>query len=285
METNTSHFKKNSEVRREQRTKVFFVGILLLIILIVSGIAFLRKQEFQITDITITDTRSLDPNQVKTIAQEYLQGNYALIIPKTNMLLFSKRGMKYFLLDRIPSLESVTIDFTTRNALTITVQEKKPQFVWCDAIVCYFIDSTGIIYKEAPIFSDGAFITFSGGDMITGDPLKQRFVSESAFMNITQILEFLQKYPVHILGVRYTETDDIEIRVDQIRDMMVNAQAKILISPMMSGESIGDALDLILSDKAFSGQVKTNGSRLEYLDLRFAGKIYYKFSGESLSTD
>ena len=301
METPKIKFDKNSQVRKGRRTKIFFVTILLILAGAVGIVALLRRPNFQISHINVLGTQSLDPAAVESLAEKYISGNYVLVIPRTNALLFSKLGMRNFLVSKIPSLQYADVVFSDRNILTITIAEKKPQYVWCaDPAHCYFVDQNGIIYEEAPLFSPGVFITFTGTasalQAVDPNPIGEHFASPAGFAWVTQILTDLSRYPLHVLGVQYlldTNTfsgdqpineGDVSIIVDQIKNTIIGLKTQLIVTNTETSSTIANALDLLSSDQNFSEALTANPSSLNYIDLRFPGKIYYKFGNAALAT-
>ena len=284
-------FNKNSQERKERRTKLFFVFLLFLLILAGVLVAFFRKAEFQVKNFTVEGVQALDPALVQKVAKDYLVGNYLIVIPRTNVLLVSKTGMERYLMAKIPALESVQVNFSGRTNAHIVVVEKKPDYTWCRGDACYFVDRAGVIYEEAPKFSPGIFISFVGGTLPVGtDPLRARFVTPADFATITDILGVVASYPMHILSVEYMttpslvpggqpeNTGDITLAVDQIKDIIVSPTTRLLITKDLSTDSMLQSMDLLLADKAFSDTLAVKGPTLDYIDFRFPGKIYYKFA-------
>jgi hypothetical protein len=272
-------FNKNSEERHRKRMKLLFIAFLVLLIVSAGMIAFLRKPAFQIGDIAISGARSLNPEDVRELVLPFIQGNFLAVIPRTNTLLFSKTGMKKFLIDRIPSITDASIDFTNRNLITITITEKKPDSVWCRNTDCYFIDQTGMIYEASPQFSDGVFVTFTGSTIPVGEtPLRARFVPANTFFYLKSIIADLKQYPFSVIGVDLQDTGDIALRIDQVKNVFVNPHTQILITKDTSSKSIIDSMDLLLKNNDFTSMLSTKSNNLQYLDFRFPGKIYYKFN-------
>ena len=275
-EKNSSTIKldKNSELRRARRTKLFFVFILLILAILGGVVGFFRKKQFQISQVTVIGTKSLDPDAILQVAHHYLDGNYAIIIPKTNTLLLSKSDLAAYIIDQLPSISKVTVRFSEKNSIEISIIEKKPSYVWCNAS-CYFMDNTGMIYEPAPHFTDGVFTTFTGGT-IAGDPIKQHFVSPEQFSNTLQVLASLDQLDIQVVNIDYG--DNITIRIDSIKNIPVSNTSKIIVTKDGAVQPIIDALGLLLNDKTFLDNVTTKGSSLEYIDARFPDKIYYKFT-------
>ena len=272
--SSTIKFDKNSELRRSRQTKLFFVFLIFIILILGGFVGFLRKKDIQINQVTIVGTKALDPAFVLATTRKYLNGKYFMIIPKTNTLLLSKPVLQKYLLDHIPSIHTANIRFIEKNSIEINIAEKKPQYVWCND-TCYFVDDEGIIYEPAPEFTDGIFFTFKGGD-IEGGPIRQRFISEYIFnelLNLKKSLETLE-----IISIGMILGDDLTININLMQKIPVNKNARILISRDGTMSSVIHALDLLLKDQVFLSQLATKGSRLEYIDVRIPDKIYYKFN-------
>lgn len=274
-EKNSSTIKldKNSELRRARRTKLFFVFLLFILLVLGGVVGFLRKKEFQISEITVTGTKSLDSNIVIKTAQEYLNGHYAIIIPKTNTLLLSKSDLISHIFEQIPSIEKASVAFKAKNSIEIFVTEKKPSYVWCNTS-CYFVDDSGMIYEESPRFTNGIFVTFLGGQ-VEGDPIKKYFVSQEQFATLQKILSAIDQISIHVVGI--TIGENIEIHVDSIRGNILGSTTTIIVTPTESAQTVTDALTLLMNDKSFMGNVAAKGKLLQYIDIRFPDKIYYKF--------
>ncbi len=274
-EKNSSTIKldKNSELRRSRRIKLFFVFLLFILLVLGGVVGFLRKKDFQISEVTISGTKSLDPEIILKSSHKYLDGHYAIIIPKTNTLLLSKSDLIHYILEQIPSIEKASITFKAKNSIDIAVSEKKPSYVWCDTS-CYFVDDTGMIYEPSPQFTQGVFITFTGGT-VDEDPIKDHFVSEKQFGDILKTLAALAQLNVHVLNINFG--DDTTIHIDSIKGTTVGIETKLIITKDETNQDIFDALSLLMNDKTFTGALATKGGLLQYIDIRFPDKIYYKF--------
>ncbi len=275
-EKNSSTIKldKNSELRRSRRTKLFFVCLLLVLLILGGIVGFLRKKEFQISKITIIGTQSLDADSILKTAQDYLNGHYAIIIPKTNTLLLSKPELVRYILEQIPSIEKSTVTFKEKNSIEISVTEKKPSYVWCGTS-CYFLDDTGMIYEPSPQFTQGVFITFTGGT-VDENPIKSHIISEKEFSGTLKILAALDQLAIHVVGVNF-ENDTTVVHIDSMRGTVLGPKTQLVLTKDEASQNVFNTLSLLMNDKVFTGILATKGNLLQYIDIRFPDKIYYKF--------
>ncbi|MEI8223685.1 MAG: hypothetical protein WCG20_01025 [bacterium] len=279
MESPKVQFNKNSEERRKRRTKFLFVALLLLVIMIVGIIGFLRKESFQVTGVEVSGARALSTRDIIQKAKEDFSGNYAWVIPRSNILLFSKRSVKSQLLEQFPGIESLDISFKDKNTVSIVVHEKEPTDIWCKTTDdCYFIDDTGLIYKPSPAFSSGVYVTFTGNTLeLPTDVIRARFISVTLFSKLRTIIQQLQQYPVSVTGVHLDSEGDIALRIDRIKTYTLGAMTELLITDQVDMQTIIDNLTILTNDKTFTNGLIAKGSDLETIDFRFPAKIYYKF--------
>lgn len=288
MESPKVQFNKNSEERRKRRTKFLFIALLLCIVFLVGIIAFLRKESFQVVNVEVSGTRALSARDIIQQARQDFSGNYAWIIPKSNILLFSKRSVKSQLLNQFPGIESLAIDFKDKNSVHISVQEKDPTDIWCkDQDHCYFIDATGLIYKQAPVFSDGVYVRFTGSTLeMPQDVIRSRFTSVEAFTGLHNLINELKRASVSIIGVSFEPEGDIALQVDQIKTYFLGSSTQLLITPQTDKTTIIDNITILLNDKTFTNGLIAKSADLETIDFRFPAKIYYKFkNGTPVSSD
>ncbi len=271
-------FNKNSEQRRKTRTKWIFAVVFLLLVLVAGAVAFLRKSEFQISSIQVTGTKALDPDEVQQSAERFVSGNYAMVVPRTNVLLFSKDGMAKFLMSKFPGIASLHVSFIQRNVLQVSIAEKSASFVWCDAASCYFVDDTGLIYEESPRFSDGVFLAFTGATLnVLTPPIGSRFVPVPVFQSVLTMVNQLTGYPLEVVGVSFQDSGDIAFRFDELKGVPVNPNAVLMVAKDTTADTVTQDLDLLTADTTFSDDLAAEPSQLQYIDARFDGKIYYKF--------
>lgn len=281
MEHTKVQFNKNSEERRKKRTKVFLVLLLLFLLVLVGVIAFLRKPGLQITNVQVSGTRALDPQVVARFVDDHISGSYFLVVPKRNTLLFSKRSTREALLTQFPGLEDVRVVFVNRSSIQIEVSERESSHVWCGAQQCYFIDDSGIMYRESPKFSDGVYTFFSGALVELPETregmIRSRFVTATDYEKLLELYNQLLAYPVEMYEIQVESTRDVTMRIGKIKNYELSHATKLITNLENTPDSLIETMNLLFSDKAFVNAVIAKGPELESIDLRFPGKIFYKF--------
>ncbi|MES2985583.1 MAG: hypothetical protein V4686_00470 [Patescibacteria group bacterium] len=145
-----------SLTRRERRRKK-----LLLYVAVVFCIAIffylIYSSLFKIADVEVTGAKHTDIVALKNDVQGILQGNRFLIIPNWHTFLYPKGNIEEYILKTYPSVETVDVGVSVKKVVKIEIKDRLPLGVWCGD-ECYFYDDEGIIFKKSfkytgPIFT------------------------------------------------------------------------------------------------------------------------------------
>lgn len=273
MPRDTSQFNKNKKLDRIRHIKIFWVALPLLLLAGIGFLMLMRQPWFFIESLTIEGTRSLDKDTVFNKSRDYLNSSWAGLMPRKNILFFSKSNLKDWITTEFPTIEHVDVSFPEKKQVALRIHEKKPFAVWCQDKDCFFIDDLGMIYGKSPIFSDGVFKIISGEPL--ENPIGKFFTDDAGQREVRNLIKVLEQVPMHILALELG--NEIHVRVDKIGETPVNAQTTLMIAHEYDPGVLREVLTLLLADPVFAKALKEKGSALEYLDLRTPGKMYYKF--------
>nr|MBP9821513.1 hypothetical protein [Candidatus Paceibacterota bacterium] len=239
-------------------------------------------------------TRSLDSARVQESAMSFIAGFHVWVIPRSNVLLVSKRAWSEQLLHTIPTLEFVSVELIDRTRAIIHVVERDPMYVWCTGGVpsvssmsddCYFIDDNGYVFEPAPMFSDGVYFVFRGGPLADNpEPLRNVVVPEDDFLSFKKLISALKGRAMAVTSVTFLPEDDIKLSFDSLADSVVSEGSYLLVKESTASEKIVQMLDLMMQDVSFDEHFKTSPTDLEYIDFRFENKIIYKWKGGGETT-
>ena len=175
--------------------------------------------------------------------------------------------------------------------MLITVTEERGSALWCGTSVspvdytaqCYFTDDTGTIIDLAPSYSGNVYPRFFGGTLSgpsAGQPLGDTFLPEASYAKLLafdqSVTELGFSIKAIILGTDGHDTfaldegggNTAELRFKDGDDYTT------LIANLKAALSKSELSDQLAKDKA----------NLEYFDLRFTNKVYYKFSDDAGDT-
>lgn len=237
-----------------------------------------RWRPFVLSEVVVSGTSVVDPGEIESFVRGELAGSSRLIFPRASKFLYPKGEIASDLLNAFPRLRVAKLE-SRGSRLEVKVAERVPAYLWCrgmpggERASCYFLDEEGFVFSDAPSFSGNAYFTFYGyfyGYFDDAAPLRQWYVSRQDFAEIARLLKAAadagvaadafviegSDYSLHLASggsVRFRKDQDLGVVADTI-------------------------VALAEDTKLFS---KKGASALEYVDLRFGNKIYYRLVGDN----
>lgn len=266
---------RNSSLRkRRQRKKMFWtVGIVLLFVLLAYGVRWLTfLPGLSITSVAIAGTERVSPDSVKEYVESTLFDDSFSLLSKKNIFLYPRSVLEESIKQYFPRIMSVQVrrESLLAQAITVTVQERQPYGRWCSEM-CYLLDGEGLIFAEEQPNTSTRY-TFRGALPEASNPIGQIFLP-GRFSYVVTLFEQLEK------GGFFPQ----EITTEEGKDFSVQLARGYSIRASFENEpqNIVRNLELILSSDALRGKE----GELEYVDLRFGNRVYYKFKGEEVQSE
>ncbi|MDP3935355.1 MAG: hypothetical protein Q8Q46_04030 [Candidatus Giovannonibacteria bacterium] len=242
---------------------VIFGGGLLLILFIIWG--FFWVPYFRVANIKIEGYA--DENGVKTALAGYLSSLNKLFLPRNNFFLLNTDSVNQILKEKGFDLAEVSKQIP--STLLIRFISAPPLFIFCpptqadqDKSACFYINGAGALGERAPKFSENPLpelAIFGQSSAKIGDQIfpeqKAKFLGE--------FLGSLKNLNIAPLKIEVSENKDIKI--------FTKEGWRILTSFDVLAEETARNLKLLLDQK-----IKEKRAELEYIDMRFPDKAFYK---------
>lgn len=276
-------FKKKQQIARTRKI-ILFVFLLMLTLV---GLSYLASwQRVNIKDITISGNKIIDTETIRGIAEGEMNGKYLWIIPKTNFLFYPKNKITNHLTDSFKRLSSISIDISDSNILDIKVSERTASFTWCGVSremennenqKCYFLDDSGYIFDEAPYFSGDVYFRFYGPNSSDTDQGTGAYFFQDNFKKLISFKDISTKIGLKPVAMQMANDGEGSLFLGGSKDI----SSPIIRFKIDSDFSkITENLQTALHTDPLKKKFNTKGSSLEYIDLRFGNKVYYKFKNE-----
>lgn len=249
---------RNKKIKKIKLGFVFFVPFFLIFGLYY----FSRLSYLQVSHIEVSGTETLIKDDIVNAVLESISGKKFFMFPKTNIFLVDESEITSILYTEFSRIEDLEVHKNADGVIKIEIKERQPIAIWCgDA--CYLLDKQGIIYSKVgnDMEKFGKTI-FVGG--LEGEPLMQKFKDP----------EVLKLYmdSVSLFGLSDIKVDSIVIESYNKVIFKTNvADVFVVLDSQNMKEEIENAI-LVIKDS----NIKKEGSRLQYVDVRFGNKIFYK---------
>jgi len=263
-------------VKQKRKTLQIRLGVFITSLFLLGGLSVWLSglKSIQIDTVTISGATVLPALTLEKSVREVLLGKYLRLFPKANIFLYKKKEIEKKLLTDFPRIQSVDIATFDNHILSIIIVEREPFALWCDTLPllgsvskCYFLDSDGFVFDHAPQFSGNAYFKYYGF-LPYEAPIGSYYLSSTTqFHELSGFVENAQKLDITPLYMTVQDTDSFEL--------YVFGGGKILLDTRES---------LIKVFERFSALLKTpnlvprKGGELlvEYIDLRFGNKMFFK---------
>ncbi len=264
--------------RREFENKILVcllaVAILLGFLSYFSHLPILNISLVQASGNSVVSTKA-----IQDVVNKEISGNYWRLFPRTNIFIYPENKIKAELAKDFPRLETINLSIKKNKILTISVTERAPKYAWCngtDPEKCYFMDDNGYIFDSAPFFSGQIYFKFYGKTDMTGDSPKGSTFAPGLFTKLIQLKDTLAGMNLKPVSLNFKDTGDIEMNLSPGTTAGAT-NPKIVLSKDEDFQNIVENLDSALSTEPLLSNFKNKYSTLEYIDLRYGNKVYYKF--------
>ena len=256
--------------RRRQRIVVGKIIVSLFgILILIAGAAYLsRLESLQIKEVSIAGNKIIDTNLIKEVVDEKMSGYYLWFFPRKNVFLYPKKSIQETLSTRYKRLSDIELKIENKNALEITVVEREPAYMQCASgntveslEVCHFMDKDGYVFDVAPYFSGSVYFKFYGE------------IPEKDFGRVVSFKEILEQMGLKPESLHLVDLTEAYITLPSAQ----NNIPKIMFKVESDLEKMAENLQAALITEPLLSDFKNKYSKLEYIDLRFGNKVYYKF--------
>lgn len=264
------------KVKRKKRMKLLVAGVIVLAAGIVGGLSWLSyRPAAVISEVRVEGSEGISAESIKARVRGMLAGRNLYLFARANAFLYPKEEIAAALAADFPRAENIALSLDGLRTLVVSIREREGETLWCadaQTSACYFLDENGFIFDHAPKFSGNAYFSHYGGLNASTSPIGANLLPQENFRELSGFIEKargleLAPLSIHIGNEQYAELilDEgwrLKFHLDQNFTELAGNLAALAHSEEWGKALRGEALD---------------GRMLEYMDLRFGSKVYYKF--------
>jgi len=252
-------FIKRARVKKRKipvyKTKIFWEIIGLVIFLLILFYVFVFSSVFQVREVQILGNE-------KVASEEMLQLIYPkieqrLIFKTKSLFLINSQNIKNHILDNFFLIDKVNINKKLFHSLIIEIQEREHLAIVCQE-QCFKVDEKGIAFE--PVNDLSGIVVYLNKEILLGN----------------QIISPAHLKSIHLINSSFENNTDIGSErvtlLENVLEIMTDKNFKVIFSLDNNVEDQILNLDLVLKEKI--SQEDLVG--LEYIDLRFGNKVYFK---------
>ncbi len=262
--------------RGSSRAVLIALGAVIACVALAYGVyRLLLWEKIFISSVEIGGIQKISESDIRSAVNAYLGETVLGFIPRKEYFFLSGSALSAELRELFPEIRSLVIDKKFPDHLSINIEERSPWGIVCgrtapvDAesgnVPCAYVDTEGYAFDQAPV--------------LIGSLTKKIFTDRndiaigSAAVSPNVIREYDElKALYEAMSLPLTH---ISLSVDSPRDMRVYSNEWYGIT------DIAIDIDRLkgVFEPLFRNELSGKIDRLEYVDLRFGNKIFYKLRG------
>lgn len=270
-------------LRRERRRRIFKLwlgsALVAFIILSASAAAISRAERFRINLVEVSGNSVVSEKEIIAFAGSILGGSYLGVFPKDNIFIYPENELVWGLLQKYKRLRVAEMFLSESRTLRVKVEERKPFALWCGsegpkgANGCFFMDAGGYVFAPAPDFSGSVFFRYYGRieedpkEDLKKDPIGRQFLTSQKFENLKFFAEGLKELSLSPVSLFVDEKD--------VYMAYLSGGGTVIFDENKDFGRLLEDLRLVISGREELRE--SDFSDLDYIDLRFGNKIFYKF--------
>ncbi|KKS38767.1 MAG: hypothetical protein A3G49_04645 [Candidatus Sungbacteria bacterium RIFCSPLOWO2_12_FULL_41_11] len=288
-----TYFKSRLLYKKKKRRNfrpviLISLAVLIGVAVIAYGIFSLANMPYwQIKNISVTGFEIIEQDELYAAIQEPLDGYIWKFIPKSQYFFLPEEEISEHVKNKFAKIGQVSVEKKFPDILTVVVEERKVFAIYCPAVnkgsttialaeeaaietksgsKCFYIDRGGVIFELSISFAGTVFPIIENDedmDFVVGKPAISR-----------EVLNFFEEANSALKEKTGFTLSSLTISKDISKDYILGTNfGWFLIVPRDVLPSDWSAnLKTIIDSK-----IKTRIGDLDYVDLRFGSKIFYKF--------
>ncbi len=255
--------------KQRRRKKIFYIlaGIVVLAGIIWGISALSYNKAIAITEVKVSGAVAVDTKQVIEIAKKDLQTKYFYVISRNNSILYPRSKIKKDIMTQFPRVKDVNAAVESNSTLYIELSERKPFALWCKEITanddCYFLDNQGFIFAKAPNFYGTVFFKYYNR-INDQDPIGQTYMKADRLKAIHDFARQISQLGLVPVALKVRTLGEFDFLLEQ--------GGRIMFSENDSFTQLLDNLSTLIGNQP----ALKDASNIDYIDLRFGNKLFYK---------
>lgn len=280
MSAKISSARRNSLADRRKRARRRLTIALAIVSVILFGLALygIQKPGVRVSRVQVYGSEL----PLETIALDVMQGQYLGVIPRDSIFFYPEQAIRARIIEMHGDVSGVSFFRNGTNGLTLRITQRVPIARWCPALLgivgtstasgselddCWFFDDSGLLFAtSSAVAVVHPFIIYE--PLPSADPIRgQRLASADLLPASLNFARQLDTFGATAISISI-----------QGAEATIALKTGARITYLLGGEN--EAYTALVSAK---NQVILTAPTLDYVDLRFSGKVYKKMKGDSVA--
>lgn len=262
---------KSKQKRPFNKRRFFFIFFFILAVVAVGGFTWaLHLPGLRIGKIEIKGAALLSAAEVESEIRNEISGSRFLILPRDNFFLVSSKSIAENLSGRFHRIAEVVINKKFPKEIDVEIRERSLWGAYCETPdaggarhICFYIDDSGTAYEDISDFAGSLLpIVYSPREVKVGDEA----LSSATLEFYSRAKDSTSAVNANMLSITLSTSTPADARLN-----FAEGWYAVVTMARPTGEW-RDILKTVLEK-----EVGDRRNQLEYVDLRFGNKVFYKY--------
>ncbi len=249
------------------KTKSFWYVILVVVLLVATIYFVIFFDKVQIKNIIISGNSKAPANQIESLVANEISKK-VLFLPERSIFLVDTATVKNLVLESFPVVGDVKVSRKFFDSLEIVINEREARAIFCQNIetenTCSYIDETGTAFEEAKLTETQSSLIVRRYDNNKVSLGEQAITKETLGYILKAKKGLTDKYGVLVDSADIASDIRLNIKTNEGWEVYFNLSADM---------DLQIAKLILLLEKEIT---KESRGSLQYIDLRFQDRAYYK---------
>lgn len=265
---------KSPRLLKKKRQRIIMRSVLVtcvVLAILFVPVLLLRLSFWTIQTISITGNAAVSEDSIRDVVRNEIQGTYFHLYSKSNIFLYPKSHIERTIRSQFSRISDVSVSMKSLKEIELNIVEQKPSALWCSEAHanCYFLNSEGFIFDQAPEFTDNVFVVFTGNTK--ENPIGQSYIPKEEFVKLNSLITEIRGLNLAIVSVDSLPDNDYA--------MVLATGETIFVTTRQDTDVTFSNLESVLNDPKLQLR-KGDGLSVLSVDLRFGNKVFYKQKGK-----
>ena len=257
--------------RRRNRLVITAASFFLFtcVLALVSYVSYMPR--FSVQAITVTGEKSIPEDVVRNYVDAIIHDGSRHYLSRANIFVYPSAVIERDLSKDFPRIASASVSRSDpfSNTVVVSITERESVALWCSQNTCYDMDKGGFIFSQDDATS--SMYRFQGGVESSAEPIGQTFASG----HLAGLMAFLDA-----LGQAGFTAPGASVESEQDFTVPLAMGFPLKASFGSDAPTLVGNLKLVLQSEALAGKQ----GEIQYIDLRFGNRVYYKLMGTTAPT-
>lgn len=275
-----NRYSSSQLAKKKKRRKIFRAILLVTFILSVFGgiVFWFNHPVLNISSFEISAVEFANKDDIHKEVNQILNDKKFFLFSNKNIFFLPKTKIREALINSNHSIQGVSMRILKFDLLEINITEYSYSGKWCgnskeeEIDPCYLLNKEGQIFakekaldKKNTLTFFSPLIEFEKQEELESNILGKQYLPVETFKNIVTFAEYLPEFDIHVKEIVTKDNETFSVITTEDLLLMIDYQDQ-------AQEILNNLKTVIETEEINEAQL----SNLEYIDLRFGNKVYYK---------